>query len=153
MVKINEDEVLLSKRDLHVLIGAAAATVLDSYNVTKNLKDLFMMCASDTNIMIKDHIWGKKRMPEEYLKTAKNLIRIEDDSDESPKESYEDKQAICRLLLAALQKTRAYHDLTDLLYDPYSEKVQAKFARGGFRLINTECDSGIAMINDILAHI
>lgn len=155
MIKINENEAILSKEDLTELIGAAMASILDSYSMTENLEALIMGCAADTSCKIEDHIWGEEKIPEKTMDLAKRMTRIYKsiDPDTAPNPAQEDKQSICRLLLAALQKTRAYHDLADLLYDSYSEKVQAKYAGGGCRLINTECDSGIAMINDILAHI
>lgn len=156
MVKINENEAILSKEDLHVLIGAAMASTLDSYDMTENLETLIMECAAVTSNAIGEHIWGEGKIPGNSMETAKRIIRIYGEfpgpsQDQAP--AGEDKQAVCTLLLAALQKTRAYHGLTDLMYDPNSGKVLARFAGGGSRLINTECDSGIAMINDILAHI
>ena len=63
----------------------------------------------------------------------------------------EDKQVICTFLLAALQKTRALHDLKELNFAPHN--VTAVFTSGNKRLINVEADSGIAMVRDILAHL
>lgn len=156
MVKINGNEAIISRAELMVLIGAAMASTLDSYDMTKKLETLIMECAAVTNNAIEEHIWGKKKIPGDTLELAKRITRIyeevpEPSQDRAP--AGEDKQAICRLLLAALQRTRAYHDLTDLMYDPNSGKVLAKYAGRSALLVNTECDSGIAMVNDILAHI
>ena len=156
MVKINGNEAIISRAELMVLIGAAMASTLDSYDMTKKLETLIMECAAVTNNAIEEHIWGKKKIPGDTLELAKRITRIYEEVPEpsqDQKPAGEDKQAICRLLLAALQKTRAYHDLTDLMYDPNSGKVLAKYAGRSALLINTECDSGIAMVNDILAHI
>lgn len=156
MVKINGNEAILSKTELMVLIGAATALALDSYDMTEKLETLIMGCAAGANRIIEEHIWGEEKIPGDTLELAKRITRIYEEFPEpsqDQKPAGEDKQAICRLLLAALQKTRAYHDLTDLMYDPNSGKVLAKYAGRSALLINTECDSGIAMVNDILAHI
>lgn len=62
----------------------------------------------------------------------------------------EDKNKICRLLLPALQGTRALHDLTALEYIPESETVTAVFSHKYHKEVNVEGDSGIAMILDIV---
>ena len=65
----------------------------------------------------------------------------------------EDKQKICNLLLKALQETRNLYDLTDLLYDPENEVVIATFESGYAKKANVACDSGTAMIRDIIKQI
>ena len=62
----------------------------------------------------------------------------------------EDKQLILDLLLPALKATRCLEDLTALSYDANTESVDAFFASGGIKRINVACDSGIAMIRDVL---
>lgn len=66
----------------------------------------------------------------------------------------ENKQEICRLLLATLQATRGAGDLIALAYekDPngYDEIVTAVFKDGGRTEINVSMDSGTAMIRDIM---
>ena len=65
--------------------------------------------------------------------------------------SMENKQEICDRLLPALQKTRALNDLKDLDYHVYpEEEVLAVFRDGYCRKINVACDSGLAMISDII---
>lgn len=64
----------------------------------------------------------------------------------------ENKQDILDFLLPALQLTRACEDLCSLEYDEELEIVTATFAKGT-RKINVACDSGIAMIRDVLANI
>lgn len=65
----------------------------------------------------------------------------------------EDKQKICDLLLKALQETRNLYDLTNLLYDPENEVVIATFDNGYTKKANVACDSGTAMIRDIIGQI
>lgn len=65
----------------------------------------------------------------------------------------EDKQKICDLLLKALQETRNLYDLTNLLYDPENEVVIATFENGYTKKANVACDSGTAMIRDIIGQI
>lgn len=154
MVKINENEAILSKEDLRALIGTAMALTLDSYDMTEKMEMFVMGCAAEVHNIIDGHIWGAEKILEIDLDLAKRITRIHDEiynPAQDPGPAGEDKQAICRLLLAVLQKTRAYHDLVDLKYEPHT--VMAEFAGGGIHQINVEADSGIAMINDILAHI
>ena len=65
----------------------------------------------------------------------------------------EDKQMICDLLLPALQATRNLADLTNLLYRADTETVTATFSSGYSKHANVACDSGTAMIIDILYQI
>lgn len=154
MVKINENEALISKNELCALFGTAMALVINPYDMTDKLSTLIMRFAADAQSKVEDHIWEIEKMPEEALEMTERITRIYDevfDPVQDPEPAREDKQAICQLLLAALQKTRAYHDLADLRYEPST--VTAKFTSGGYRQVNVGADSGIAMINDILAHI
>jgi hypothetical protein len=64
----------------------------------------------------------------------------------------EDKDKICKLLCKVLQKTRGAADLISLDYDEKTEIVTATF-EGGNRNINVACDSGTAMIRDIVNHL
>ena len=64
------------------------------------------------------------------------------------------KHDICRALLPVLRMTRALCDLEDLEYHVYpEEEVHAVFRGGYTKKINVECDSGLAMIRDIVNHI
>lgn len=62
----------------------------------------------------------------------------------------EDKSKICRLLLPVLQETRILSDLIGLEYIPEKECVVASFPDKPPRTICVACDSGIAMVSDIL---
>ena len=64
----------------------------------------------------------------------------------------EDKQAILDALKVALNLTRAGDDITALNYDKEREEVQVHFNNSSFaaRRINVSCDSGIAMIRDVM---
>lgn len=65
----------------------------------------------------------------------------------------ENKQAICDALLTTLQLTRRYEDIQSIDYDASTETVTVTYNEYSHRYINVECDSGIAMINDILKNI
>lgn len=60
------------------------------------------------------------------------------------------KYDICRALLPVLKMTRALRDLEDLEYHVDTEEVHAVFRGGYTKKINVECDSGLAMIKDIV---
>lgn len=65
----------------------------------------------------------------------------------------ENKEEICRLLLQTLKATRNLHDLTVLEYVKGangSEIITAVFEDGYKQAINVTCDSGTAMITDVL---
>ena len=151
MVKINETETILSRNELHVLIGTAMCLAIKASVMTEEQVDIIVGCTSDAEKIIEGHIWGNEKIPSEFLAQAWMMSQTHGLLDREQNPDQEDKQAICKLLLAALQKTRAYHDLVDLKYDHAT--VTAKFASCGTHQINVEADSGIAMINNILAHI
>lgn len=60
------------------------------------------------------------------------------------------KHDICRALLPVLRMTRALRDLKDLEYHGDTEEVHAVFGCGYTKKINVACDSGLAMIKDIV---
>ena len=60
------------------------------------------------------------------------------------------KHDICRALLPVLRMTRALRDLKDLEYQGDTEEVHAVFRGGYTKKINVACDSGLAMIKDIV---
>ena len=65
----------------------------------------------------------------------------------------EDKQHILDLLVPALQATRHLENLAILNYDAETECVKAFFSSeygGCVKTVNVACDSGIAMIRDVL---
>lgn len=62
----------------------------------------------------------------------------------------EDKNKICRILLPALQETRALRELEGLEYIPEKECVAASFRDRPSQTVCVACDSGIAMIRDIV---
>lgn len=61
----------------------------------------------------------------------------------------ENKQEILDRLCFALQATRDQQDLKRLLYDEDHEEVIVCWEEGGTS-VNVACDSGIAMIRDVL---
>ena len=64
------------------------------------------------------------------------------------------KQTICDLLCEAIRATTAGDDLVALRYDPEKEIVHADFEHAyDARHINVACDSGWAMIKDIVNNI
>lgn len=62
----------------------------------------------------------------------------------------ENKIKICEALLETLKLTRIGEDLIDLDYIEEKELVVAHFEGDGKKEINVACDSGIAMIKDII---
>ena len=62
----------------------------------------------------------------------------------------EDKKWVCSYLYAALKATRHCSDLEDLIYYPDTEEVIAVWENGSRKVINVACDSGWAMIKDIM---
>ena len=61
----------------------------------------------------------------------------------------ENKQAILDKLVEALKLTRQHYDMVGMTYHPESEMVTVAWSEGGTS-VNVACDSGIAMIRDIL---
>ena len=62
----------------------------------------------------------------------------------------ENKQEILDKLLATLQATRIFRDLASLEYEPEQEMVTAVYEGGATLRVNVACDSGFAMIKDVL---
>ena len=67
----------------------------------------------------------------------------------------EDKQAICDEFLKALWKTRDGRDVVSLNYikTDVEEIVAVTFSNGYTKTANVACDSGIAMIHDIIRQV
>ena len=67
-------------------------------------------------------------------------------------ETNEDKQAICNALCAALQLTREGADIERLVYHRVPGEEYVFIDRTGNRrdYVNVACDSGAAMIRDIM---
>lgn len=65
------------------------------------------------------------------------------------------KQAICDLLLVTLNATRDGRDVVSLDYikTDVSEEVVVTFENGHQKRVNVACDSGTAMIKDIMDHV
>lgn len=68
-------------------------------------------------------------------------------------EDMEDKQKILDFLLPALQATCNLSDLVSLEYREDRELVYAKFANGNQKIANAACDSGTALIRDVIEQI
>ncbi len=66
---------------------------------------------------------------------------------------YEDKQKICDLLLIALQETRDGSKLSELAYNEETELVTVTYAHGHTIPVNVACDSGCALIRDVMNHV
>lgn len=149
MVKINENEALISRHELFVLVGAAGAHGVRADRLEK-YGPAFMGFAMHIYRRMARHIWEDEKLPEQSTEFLLSAVTPTGGEKKGP-DPEEDKQSICALFLAALQKTRALHGLRELRYDP--REVTAVFASGNKRLINVEADSGIAMIRDIVAHL
>lgn len=63
----------------------------------------------------------------------------------------ENKQMICNRLLDALVLTRYGCDLESLIYNSDDEIVTITYKNGYKRYTDVSCDSGYAMIKDILS--
>lgn len=151
MVKINENEVLISRHELFVLVGAAGAHGVRANRLEKCGR-AFMNFAMHIYRHVARHIWEGKKLPEQSTGFLLSAITPKETGKKGQTpDPEEDKQVICTFLLAALQKTRALHDLKELNFAPHN--VTAVFTSGNKRLINVEADSGIAMVRDILAHL
>ncbi len=152
MVKINENEALISRHELFVLVGAAGAHWVRENRLEKCGLAL-MDFAMHIYRHIARHIWEGKKLPEQSTEFLMGAITPDGTGRKGqglgPEE---DKQLICTLLLAELQKTKTFQNLISLRYIPDST-VEVEFASGNKRLINVEADSGIAMARDILVHL
>ena len=62
----------------------------------------------------------------------------------------ENKQEILDLLLPCMRMTRAGQELTALTFDAWEETVTAEYATGETEEVNVACDSGAAMIYDVV---
>ena len=62
----------------------------------------------------------------------------------------ENKELICSYLCEALKLTRHCEGLKELNYFPGSEEVIAIWESGRRSIINVACDSGIAMLQDVI---
>lgn len=65
----------------------------------------------------------------------------------------EDKQLILDKLLEAVQLTRAGKDVVSLILSPDEEHVVIQCADGNTEFVNVACDSGAAMIRDVMQKI
>ena len=65
----------------------------------------------------------------------------------------ENKQAICDSLCRTLQMTRADADIDEIIYDARDEAVLIMYSTGLVVKVNVACDSGIAMIQDIMKNV
>lgn len=66
---------------------------------------------------------------------------------------YEDKEEIIKWLLATLKLTVAGVDISDIKYEPLAngDELAVIIYDNGFRRpVNISCDSGIALMRDIL---
>ena len=62
----------------------------------------------------------------------------------------ENKSIICQLLLSAVRSTRAGSDVDAIIYDDEQEVATIYYDNGYSKAVNVACDSGIAMMRDIL---
>lgn len=68
-------------------------------------------------------------------------------------EGHEDKEEIVSRFFDALRMTRQYMELISLEYSKETERVIAVFENGHKKNIDVACDSGIAIIKDILSNL
>ena len=65
----------------------------------------------------------------------------------------ENKQAICDNLCRTLQMTRSGADIDELIYDVRDEAVFIMYRTGLVVKVRVACDSGLAMIKDIMENV
>lgn len=65
----------------------------------------------------------------------------------------ENKFKICEELLKAVQLTRAGEDISGIHYDGEQEIVMIIYNNGYAKPVNVACDSGIALMRDVLKSI
>ena len=63
----------------------------------------------------------------------------------------ENKHEIVKALAQLLKLTRAGQDIADITFEPVEEIATVVYLDGSTERVNVFCDSGIAMIRDILA--
>lgn len=84
-------------------------------------------------------------MQEESWKTSEQIHEAED-----PEEKMENKHYIVKALEDALKMTRAGENIESMYYEPEHEIVKIRFRNGYTKMASVDCDSGIAMIRDIM---
>ena len=62
----------------------------------------------------------------------------------------ENRQKICDLLLLTLKATRSGGSIKRLVYDDYTESVIVTYSNGSEKRVNIACDSGVALIRDVM---
>lgn len=84
-------------------------------------------------------------LQEESWKTSEQIHEAED-----PDEKMENRHYIVKALKDVLKMTRAGENIESMYYEPAHETVKIKFRNDYTKHVNVECDSGIAMIRDIM---
>ncbi len=146
-------ETLEKMREMEDILLAALKSrlkeVYGSYAVTPNtmkaaeiLVELFRIEA-DVN---------EAPAPVDKWETVDDIHMTDEDPEDLAEETYpmENKYHIVRALEKAIKMTWAGANVNDLIYDHKQETVIISFQNGyATKLVNVECDSGIAMIRDI----
>lgn len=67
----------------------------------------------------------------------------------------EDKAKIAKAIFQFLKATRHGTDIVDVTYskDGYNEYITVEYASGTIDMINVACDSGVAMMMDVLREV
>lgn len=90
----------------------------------------------------------------EKQEVIRRIVHIKELEDEAKKTNgHEDKIQICKKLCETLQLTRCCSDLKSIDYEADSETAVIHFDDYGVVRVNAACDSGVAMIRDIMKHI
>ena len=76
---IGEDKVEISKEELDVLLMVASQSC--SEKSTDLVRDIEISHVANVSVMIEDHIWGNKKIPEEVLMQARDFVRREEGND------------------------------------------------------------------------
>lgn len=76
MKTVGNDQVLISKEELDVLLMVASQHCCEKdADAIKNIK---ITHAANVSVMVEEHIWGNKQIPEEVLLQARDFIKREE---------------------------------------------------------------------------
>lgn len=81
MKAVGNDQVLIGKEELDALLMVAS-----QYCCEKDpdaIKDIKITHAANVSVMVEEHIWGNKQIPEEVLLQARDFIKREEGEEDA----------------------------------------------------------------------
>ena len=73
---VGNDQVLISKEELDALL--MVATMYCCEKDPDAIKNIKISHAANVSVMVEEHIWGNKQIPEEVLLQVRNFIKREE---------------------------------------------------------------------------